>query len=170
MEFYTQAEDPALDAQNKKIIGNGMPKMFAGMSNNLSYGRFDMIVFLRGTFMFDLLNIMDLVYTNRARYSNNFLQKGLDIPISSYAYSNYFIEKGDFVKLDNLTMGYTINTGKIKYLKKARVYASGQNLLTFTKFSGRDPDIQVNGLEPGLAMMNFYPRATTLTLGISLGF
>ncbi len=67
-------------------------------------------------------------------------------------------------------MGYTINTGKIKYLKKARVYASGQNLLTFTKFSGRDPDIQVNGLEPGLAMMNFYPRATTLTLGISLGF
>ncbi len=168
--FYTQAEDPALDAQNKKIIGNGMPKMFAGMSNNLSYGRFDMTVFLRGTFMFDLLNIMDLVYTNRARYSNNFLQKGLDIPISSYAYSNYFIEKGDFVKLDNLTMGYTINTGKIKYLKKARVYASGQNLLTFTKFSGRDPDIQVNGLEPGLAMMNFYPRATTLTLGISLGF
>lgn len=88
------------------------------MSNNLSYGRFDMTVFLRGTFMFDLLNIMDLVYTNRARYSNNFLQKGLDIPISSYAYSNYFIEKGDFVKLDNLTMGYTINTGKIKYLKK----------------------------------------------------
>lgn len=168
--FYTNAEDPSLDAQGKKIIGNGMPKIFAGMSNNLSYGRFDMTVFLRGTFMYDLLNIMDLVYTNRARYSNNFLQKGLDIPISSYAYSNYFIERGDFVKLDNLTLGYTFNTARIKYLKKARVYMSGQNLITFTKYSGRDPDIQINGLEPGLEMMNFYPRATTLTFGVSLGF
>ncbi len=168
--FYTNADDPTLDAQNKKIIGNGMPKMFASMSNNLSYGRFDMTIFLRGTFMFELLNIMDLVYTNRGRYSNNFLRKGLDIPISSYAYSNYFIERGDFVKLDNVTLGYNFNTSKIKYLKRARIYASGQNLLTITKYSGIDPDIQVNGLEPGLAMMNFYPRATTLTLGVSLGF
>ncbi|HEX7844608.1 MAG TPA: hypothetical protein VF476_02340, partial [Chitinophagaceae bacterium] len=72
--------------------------------------------------------------------------------------------------LDNVTLGYTFNTSKIKYLKKARLYVSGQNLLTITKYSGRDPDIQINGLEPGLETMNFYPRATTLTAGISLGF
>lgn len=168
--FYTQAEDAALDAQNKKILGNGMPKMFAGLSNNFSYNRFDLSVFLRGTFMYDVLNIMDLVYTNRGRYSNNFLVKGLDLPITSYAYSNYFLSKGDFIKLDNVTLGYTFNTTKIKYLKKARLYVSGQNLLTITKYSGRDPDIQINGLEPGLETMNFYPRATTVTAGVSLGF
>lgn len=168
--FYSQAEDPSLDDQGKRIIGNGMPKMFAGLSNNFSYGGLDMTIFLRGTFMYDILNIMDMVYTNRGRYSNNFLQKGLDLPITSYAYSDYFLEKGDFVKLDNITLGYTFNTSKIRYLKKARLYLSGQNLLTITKFTGRDPDIQVNGLEPGLATMNFYPRATTLTAGVSLGF
>ena len=168
--FYSQAEDPSLDAQGKKILGNGMPKMFAGLSNNFSYGALDMTIFLRGTFMYDILNIMDMVYTNRGRYSNNFLQKGLDLPITSYAYSDYFLEKGDFVKLDNITLGYNFNTGKIKYLKKARLYVSGQNLLTITKYTGRDPDIQVNGLEPGLETMNFYPRATTLTAGVSLGF
>ncbi len=168
--FYSQAEDPSLDAQGKKVLGNGMPKMFAGLSNNFSYGGLDMTIFLRGTFMYDILNIMDMVYTNRGRYSNNFLQKGLDLPITSYAYSDYFLEKGDFVKLDNITLGYTFNTAKIRYLKKARLYVSGQNLLTITKYTGRDPDIQVNGLEPGLATMNFYPRATTLTAGVSLGF
>lgn len=168
--FYTNADDPTLDAQGKRIIGNGMPKMFAGLSNNFSYGRLDMTVFLRGTFMYDILNIMDLVYTNRGRYSNNFLQKGLDLPITSYAYSDYFLEKGDFVKLDNVTIGYTLNTSSIKYLKKARLYLSGQNLLTITKYSGRDPDIQVNGLEPGLETMNFYPRATTFTAGVNIGF
>lgn len=168
--FLTQAEDSSLDAQGKRILGNGLPKIFAGLSNNVSYKGFDLNVFIRGAFMYDILNIMDLVYTNRGRYSNNFLKKGLDLPITSYAYSDYFISKGDFIKLDNITLGYSFRTGKIKYVKKARVYVSGQNLLTITKYTGRDPDIQVNGLEPGLETMNFYPRATTITAGVSLGF
>ncbi len=169
--FYTHAEDPSLDAQGKKIIGNGLPKMFMSMSNNFSYGRLDLSIFLRGSFLFDILNITDMVYMNKVRFSDNFLKKALDQPINgSYAYSDYFLEKGDFVKLDNLTLGYNFNTSKIKYLRKARLYVSGQNLLTFTSYSGRDPDIEVNGLEPGLGTMNFYPRTRTLTAGVNLGF
>lgn len=169
--FYTKADDSTLDGQGKKIIGNGLPKMFISMTNNFSYGRWDLSVFLRGSFMFDILNITDMVYMNKVRFSDNFLKKALDQPINgSYAYSNYFLEKGDFVKLDNVTLGYTFNTSKIKYLRKARLYVSGQNLLTFTSYTGRDPDIEVNGLEPGIGTMNFYPRTRTFTVGVNVGF
>lgn len=77
--------------------------------------------------------------------------------------SDYFLERGDYVKLDMLTLGYTFNP-QWKYLKKLRVYGTGKNLLTFTKFSGVDPSTyQVNGLNPGGTV-----RAVTIRRAASL--
>ena len=98
-------------------------------------------------------------------------------PSTYSALSDYFLESGSFVKIDNITLGYT-QPLSIKYLKSFRIYATGRNLKTFTKFTGGDPDlIQVNGLYPGInqnsdhnGTLNYFPASLQLLVGVQLSF
>ncbi len=85
--------------------------------------------------------------------------------------SDYFLEKGDFVKIDNVTLGYNFKT-PVKFLSSARVYFTGRNLYTFTKFTGGDPEsINVNGLTPGINTgLAYYPSSLQLIAGVQLKF
>ena len=84
---------------------------------------------------------------------------------------DYFMEKGDHVKLDMVTVGYNLNIGK-KYIEKVRLYLTGRNLATFTAFSGVDPaTYQTNGLTPGATgSRNYYPTCRQLIFGVQLDF
>ena len=86
--------------------------------------------------------------------------------------TDYFIERGDYVKLDVATLGYTWNVDK-KYLERIRFYLTGRNLFTITGFSGVDPSTySVNGLTPGTfgGNRNYYPSTTQLMFGVQVDF
>ena len=154
------------------VIGNGVPKYMASWNNTLTYKNFDLTVFFRGKFGFDILNTKDLYFGNKRWLPNNLLKSAItknaeldDDP----QYSDYYIEKGDFVKLDNVTLGYNFNLNS-SYVKNLRIYASGRNLLTFTGYSGLDPELQDAGFETGVDGRGFYPRTKSFTVGLNVGF
>ena len=89
---------------------------------------------------------------------------------SSMQFSDYYIEKGDFVKLDNVTLGYSFKLPVNKYVNRMRMYLSAQNLATFTKYSGTTPEVRDAGLSPGIEERTFYPTTTTIMFGLNLGF
>lgn len=164
-----------MDATDEDMysVGNGLPKFTASWSNYLRYKNFDLNLYFRGAFGFDIFNIhefyygipgmtsnvMKLAYTKNAGISENPLV------------CDYYLEKGDYVKLDLLTLGYTFNFNG-KYVDSLRLSVTGKNLLTFTSFSGVDPsNYSTNGLTPGATgSRNYYPTCRQFLAGLQLNF
>ncbi|WP_240625463.1 SusC/RagA family TonB-linked outer membrane protein [Spirosoma pollinicola] len=171
---------------DKQFVGNGLPKFTAGLTNNFKYRKWDLSVFLRGTFGYKVFNTYAFYLGTPATQQNvNTLTSAYDggkysklTSASTYSsLSNYFLEPGSFVKIDNVTLSYT-QPFTSKFLRSARIYATTRNLATFTKFTGGDPDlIQVNGLYPGVntnsdnnGTLNYFPSTTQLLLGLQVTF
>ena len=72
--------------------------------------------------------------------------------------------------VDNLTFGYTFDTKKDDWLNSARLYVTGQNLFVLTNYSGLDPEVKMDGVDPGKEEREFYPKARTFTVGVSPSF
>jgi len=85
-------------------------------------------------------------------------------------YSDYYLEDGSFVKLDDLTLGYTFKIKRNDYLRNLRVYVSGQNLATFTKYKGTTPELDDTGMSPSIEERSFYPVSSRVMFGINVGF
>lgn len=164
--------DQATD-EDRQIVGNGLPKFTGSMTHNFRYKNFDLSIFFRGAFGYDIFNIHDFYYGTKSFIGNvlkKAYEKNAQITVNPVV-SDYFLERGDYVKLDMLTLGYTFNP-QWKYLKKLRVYGTGKNLLTFTKFSGVDPSTyQVNGLNPGgTGSRSYYPSSRQFIVGVQIDF
>ncbi|UYQ91452.1 hypothetical protein MKQ68_15270 [Chitinophaga horti] len=165
-------------ADDKQIIGNGLPKHYLNFNNSLSYKNFDLNVTMRGAFGFQVLNSPRMFYAAPVMLTRgNLLTSAYDNiygkrPLAddqSLNYLSYYIEDGDYWKIDNVTIGYSIPLKKVA-IKGLRVYASGSNLVTFTKYTGVDPEVGVSGLTPGFDNRDRYPATTTFTLGASFTF
>lgn len=162
----------ATDA-DRRVVGNGLPKFTGSMTHNFRYKNIDLSLFFRGAFGYDIFNIHDFYYGTKS-FVGNVLEKAYgknDRITSNPVVSDYFLEKGDYLKLDMLTLGYTLDT-RCKYLNKVRVYGTAKNLFTITKFSGVDPSTyQVNGLEPGATgSRSYYPSTRQFIVGVQLDF
>lgn len=162
--------------EDRRIVGNGMPKFTMSTSHNFRYRNFDLALFFRGAFGFDIFNIHDFYYGTR-NFTGNMLRKAygknFDIsPDANPVVSDYFLERGDYFKLDMLTLGYTLPTPKLRFLDRVRVYGTVKNVFTITKFSGVDPSTyQVNGLTPGgQGSRTYYPSTRQFILGVQLDF
>ena len=168
-----------LNATDLAPIGNAVPKYYASWTNSFQYKNWDLRVFLRGKFDFDALNTTALSYGNKT-WSGNLLKdtftKYAQIN-DTYMYSDYYIEDASFVKLDEVTLGYNFKL-KAKWLRNLRIYATGQNLATITKYSGNDPDFildtgignEVNGRSLGLDTRGPYPSTRSFLVGVNVGF
>lgn len=161
---------------DRQVVGNGMPKFTMSTSHNFRYRNFDLALFFRGAFGFDLFNIHDFYYGTR-NFSGNVLKKAygknFDIsPDANPVVSDYFLERGDYFKLDMLTLGYTLPTPRCRFLDRLRVYGTVKNVFTITKFSGVDPSTyQVNGLTPGgQGSRTYYPSTRQFIVGLQLDF
>ncbi|TCK85412.1 SusC/RagA family TonB-linked outer membrane protein [Albibacterium bauzanense] len=168
----SQALASEMNNDDLAIIGNGVPKYHAGLSNTINYKNFDLTIFFRGKFDFDILNTKELYFGNKKWLPNNVLESAIgknselnDDP----QYSDYYLERGSFVKLDNLTLGYRFNL-KTPYIRNMRLYISGRNLATITGYSGIDPELQDTGFETGVDRRDFYPRTKSWTIGLNVGF
>lgn len=85
-------------------------------------------------------------------------------------FSSYYLEKGNFLKIDNVTLGYTFNFKNNKYVRNLRIYGNVTNLATITGYSGLTPDVNVTGLQAGIEKRGSYPTTRTFTFGVNFGF
>lgn len=165
---------------DRQYVGNGLPQFTASLGNTFTYKNFDLNIFLRGAFGYDVFNTTAFFIGTPATTSGvNVLQSAYDggkysvlgNPQTLSVVSDYFLEKGDFVKIDNITLGYNFKT-PVKFFTSSRVYVTGRNLYTFTKYTGGDPEsVSVNGLTPGVNTgLSYYPSTMQLIAGIQLKF
>ncbi|SHK91477.1 SusC/RagA family TonB-linked outer membrane protein [Rhodothermus profundi] len=178
-QFRDLNGDGQITDADRTIIGNAQPDFTYGFRTNIYWGNFDINIFIRGEQGRDVFNNTALVYQTKSAVlqNQNFLKAALDDPDAldePAIYSSRWIEDGSFIRLDNVTIGYTFNNlGGVwgRYVRRARIYVTGQNLLVITPYSGYDPEVNINA---GLASLGIdyaqYPRARSFTLGISLGF
>jgi TonB-linked SusC/RagA family outer membrane protein len=162
--------DPTKD---RAVIGNGIPKFYASWTNDFTYGNFDLRLFFRGRFGNEILNTMEISYGNKLALPGNVLNSVFEKHAQlndTYQYSDYYLEPGGFVKLDNVTLGYKVKLNTT-YVRNLRVYASGINLITMTKYNGNDPDfVNDTGLGAGVDARGPYPSTRQFTLGLNVGF
>jgi len=163
----------------KAPIGNGMPKFEMGWSNVFTYGKFDLNFFLRGSFGHQLINTFRTFYENPANAAiyNVVNTKYFDPKLNDASiFSSLFVEKADFVKLDNATLGYTIPVSaksKAQGIKSLRAFITGNNLMTITNYTGADPEVRWqdggNILAPGIDRRATWVMTRSFTLGINIG-
>ncbi len=167
-------------ANDRRVLGNGIPKYYAAFNNSVQWKAFDLAVNMRGAFGFQVLNFQRMYYENPSILQYNMLKSAfhkvygkreLDYDL---AYVSYYVEDGDYWKLDNATVGYTLDTAALPmladYVSSARLYVSGRNLLTLTGYKGLDPEVTTSGLAPGTDHRDKYPTTRTFTLGLNLVF
>lgn len=155
---------------DKTVIGNGIPKFYANLSTSITYKNFDFSVMFRGAFGFQLVNMTRLYHENKTMFPLNVYKSALTSPLNDDPkYSSYYVEDGDYVKIDNVTLGYTFRIPKLA-VTKARVYVSGLNLYTFTGYSGIDPELDVTGLTPGFEWQDKYPKKRSFNVGVQVTF
>jgi TonB-linked SusC/RagA family outer membrane protein len=153
-------------------IGNGVPKYQASLGNRFNYKGFDLTVFFRGKFKYDILNTPDMYFGNQKWLPNNVLQSAFDKHDAikdDPQYSDYYLENGSFVKLDNVTLGYNFKF-KTQYIRNLYVYLTGRNIATITSYTGLDPELQDVGFDAGIDSRGFYPRTRSWTFGLNIGF
>ena len=163
--------------EDKQVLGNGLPKYYGGWNNNLRYKKIDLSITMRGAFDYQILNFQRMYYENPGRTQYNQLKSAYgkvfgtavldkNVPLQ---YNSYYIENGDFWKIDNITLGY--NLGKVNsILKNARIYASVLNAFVITGYKGIDPEVNRLGLAPGDDDRDKYPSVRTFTLGVNVTF
>lgn len=179
MLIYTDEDEKVpvseADVKYKRYIGNGTPTSFLSWNNTLRYKNFDLNIFFRGAFGFDIFNMRKYGMGLQGAGTDNVLRdaylKDKDIVTGGGVISSFFLEKGDYFKLENVTLGYNFTPKPNKILNSMRVFVSAKNLFTLTGYSGNDPSVvSVNGLEPGVDSNSAYPTATQVSLGLTLRF
>ncbi|UAB86477.1 TonB-dependent receptor [Zunongwangia sp. SCSIO 43204] len=160
--------DGIINLDDRTIIGDPNPDFNLSLGLNLDYKNFDFSVFFNGSFGQDVIN------TQRFNQPSNLpLRWTLDNPTNEYPrlrdgrqtyFSDWWVENGSFVRLQNLTFGYSIPLNE-SFINKARIYVNGNNLYTFTDFEGYDPEVGTDGIYWG-----GYPRLRQVTIGLDLNF
>jgi len=160
-------------------LGNAIPKFYASLTNNFTYRDFDLRIFMRGRFGYDILNTTALAYGNKI-WQGNLLHAafGEYKQINdTYMYSDYYLESGSHWKIDEITLGYTFRP-KTSYINRIRMYITAQNLFTITGYSGNDPDYvldtglgnEINGQMLGIDSRGPYPNTRSFLFGLNVSF
>jgi TonB-dependent starch-binding outer membrane protein SusC len=163
---------------SNQLVGTALPSMFAGLTNTFTYGRWNLSIFFTGMKDFyvynNTANALFLKGSLRnARNVTNEVGNGPENPFNPGSVSTRFLEKGDFIRLANTNLNYTFAI-KNKAIRTLSLFASGQNLALFTKYSGIDPEVNVDKSINGIPSRGFdytqYPKPIILTFGVNLGF
>ncbi|MBN8789319.1 MAG: TonB-dependent receptor [Terrimonas sp.] len=179
---------------DQTIIGNANPKYFFGLTNNFSYGNFTFSFFVQGVQGNDIFNATRIEtegLIDEANQTKNVLNRWTtagqvtNIPKATYGdntnslISSRFIENGSFVRLKSATLGYTLPEAVTNRLKISRcfLYVTGENIFTFTKYSGFDPEVSLYGrsgsseknIAPGIDY-GTYPQSRDFIIGLNITF
>ena len=159
----------------RQVIGNAQPWFTFGWNNTVRWKNLDASIFFRGVVGNDILNLTRWAYGPLANVSGNIFMK--DVKSSGTIYTNkalfsdYYLEDGSYIKLDNVSVGYTFKLKEESLIDNLRIYLTGQNLLTITKYSGMDPEINTTSVwNAGIDYCDFYPTVATVMFGVNISF
>ena len=187
VKYKDQDGDGDITTNDRTVIGNAMPKWFGGITNTFEYKGFDLSFMFQFNYGNDIYNATRLYATQSRSGRRNMLAEVADrwsetnasnlVPstrgyITNDVYSR-FVEDGSFLRLKNLTLGYTLPkkwTNKF-HASRLRVYVTGQNLFCLNNYSGYDPEVNSlnNPMMPGLDW-GAYPKSRVFTVGLDLQF
>ncbi|MGJ1268761.1 TonB-dependent receptor [Sphingobacterium spiritivorum] len=182
----TEGPNGVVNADDRKVIGNPHPDFTFGFNNDLKYKNFDLNIFMQGSYGNDMLNItrMELDWmAGKGNATKNALRRwtpqntNTDIPRANSAnnpeVSSRWIEDGSYLRLKNLALGYNFTEKSLQKIgvKRLRLFFSAQNIWTWTKYSGYDPEVsfQDSNQNIGLDYMS-YPNIKSFTFGFNAGF
>ena len=175
--------DGAITDDDKQFLGTNIPKYSFGFTVNLDYKNFDFMAFAQGAAgskIFQGLRRLDILNANYQTSalghwsgegtSNDYPRLTNNDPNKNFSnMSDFYLENGNYLRLKIVQLGYTLPTNLSSKIgsDKVRFYLTGENLLTFTKYSGFDPEIggQVYGVDKGV-----YPQARSILLGANVQF
>lgn len=173
------------DSAKSMVIGNGLPKFEFGWNNTFRYKNFDLNFFFRGSIGHDLVNTYRAFYETPTLAGYNIVNTKYYNPAlkDAQVYSSLYVENASFVKLDNATIAYNIPlhppAGKAPVVRSLRIYLTGQNLFTITKYTGVDPEARytdtnpdgtINQLASGIDRRETWVYTRAFTFGVNLGF
>jgi hypothetical protein len=178
--------------EDRKVLGNGLPKFYLAWNNNFRYKNWDLNITQRGAFKFQIANLQRLFLENPTESQYNVLTNAFDkiygktqltAPLE---FNSYYVENGDYWKIDNITLGYNLNKTGIKYIQSLRLYISVLNAFIITGYKGIDPEVSLlnpttsaqsgvasvstKGLDPGMDDVSKYPTTRTFTIGLNVTF
>ncbi|MBC9929840.1 SusC/RagA family TonB-linked outer membrane protein [Chitinophaga qingshengii] len=181
--------DGVVNASDYTVIGRGLPIHTGGFNNSFTYKQFDLNIFFQWSYGNDILNV------NRLLFEGNIFKRSYLNQFASYAdrwtptntssdmfrvngyygggYSSRTVEDGSYLRLKTLALGYNLPrniTSRLK-INSLRIYAAAQNVITWTKYKGMDPEVSTfnSVLTPGFDYSS-YPRSRTITFGANLSF
>ena len=188
-KFKDNDGDGTITPADRTIIGDPNPDFTFGWNNDFTYGNFSLSIFIQGVIGSDIMNIDRLFlasgrdqdnsllswYNNRytaTNQTNDPRYPSLN-PQGSLTPHSAIVEDGSYVRLKNVAFNYNVPLKGTNALRSMRVSLTATNLLTFTNYSGNDPEVNIlggrNRWERGIDYGS-YPRAQTFTLGLNLGF
>lgn len=161
-----------------QLQGSALPTFLAGLTNSFTWGKWGASIFfntVRGFYVYNNTgNALFLKGSIKTAHNVTYdIANSPENPINPGSVSTRFLEKGDFIRLSNANISYTFDV-KGKTIKSLTVLASGQNLALFTKYSGLDPEVNIDKQRNGVPSRGFdytgYPKPRTITLGVNIGF
>lgn len=181
--------DKVVNTSDYTTIGHGLPIHTGGFSNNFTYKGFDLNVFFQWSYGNDILNANRILFegnTKNQSYFNQFASYenrwSPENPTSDIfrtrgyfggGYASQFVEDGSYLRLKTVSFGYNLDSKVLRklHLKAMRIYCSGQNLYTWTNYSGGDPEVNTynSALTSGFDFSS-YPRARVISFGTSVTF
>jgi TonB-linked SusC/RagA family outer membrane protein len=190
MKYKDLNNNGKVDGGDRSVIGNAQPKFTYGFTNNISFKRFDLNIFFQGSQGNDIFNATRVDLEGMFDSKNQSVavldrwtpeNTDTDMPkavgggnVDNVRNSTRFIEDGSYLRLKSLTLSYRLlqNNPKFNNIKRVSVYATGQNLVTITKYSGFDPEVNAYGNDAVQLGIDYgtYPQVRSLILGINVDF
>lgn len=182
IKYVDLEPDGKLTSDDKTYLGDYNPDFIYGVSSNMTYKNFELNIFLQGSYGNDIFNLSAVAYAYDFVSGMNMIRDVLydswtptntdaKYPLVSrnttVNISDRFIEDGSYLRLKNIQLAYSVPVQKLSLLRSLQVYVSGQNLLTFTGYSGWDPEVNSSGL--GVDNKT-YPMSKSLTFGFRARF
>ena len=170
IKYVDTNKNGQIDAYDRVNLGSPDPKFFFGFNTGIRYKRFDLSGSFTGSYGNKIVNFQKL---NQG--SSQLQRWSVDNPTNEFPslnsgrsvmFSDLFIEDGSYLKVQNLALEYTVDVTKVKFIKSLRINLNCENVWTFTKFSGYDPEVGLDGLYGGSG----YPRPRTISTGLNVQF
>lgn len=187
IRFVDQNGDGVINDNDRVVLGNPNPRFTFGFNSTLTYKGFELTVFLQGVQGNQIFNLNLAQYANSFNFGENQIADLYnnywtpDNPNARYPKisvntrfraSNRYVEDGSYLRVKNVQLAYNLPTSKlgVQWLRSAQLYVSGQNVLTFTRYSWYDPEVSILGgdTSPGVDLSS-YPNTRLTTFGVRIG-
>ncbi len=158
---------------DKSYVGNAIPKLIIAWDNSIQWKNWNLSVIMRSWIDHDVFNTINMYYGLPTVTEQNVLKdafyKNKNVK-GEKELCDYWLEDGTFLKIDAINLGYNFKS-KVKYIENMRIYGTVKDVACFTNYSGLDPEVNINGLDPGYEWFNdAYPKTRRFTLGVQLTF